>query len=84
LFVDFTTNYFLTLSSDTLTLLGFSKSKDLKDAMELWTMRALFSILNVVSFKASNHGLVRKMNGKRYAGFMDLANVFFPVPKLDI
>ena len=84
LFVDFTIDYFLTLSSDALTPLGFSKPKDLKDAMELWTVRALLNILNVVSFKASNHGLVGKVNGKRHTGFMDLANVFFPVPELDI
>jgi hypothetical protein len=37
--VDFPIDYFLTLSSDVLTPLGFSKPKDLKDAMELWTMR---------------------------------------------
>ena len=34
--------------------------------MDMWTVRALLSILNVVSFKASNHSLVRKVNGKRH------------------
>jgi hypothetical protein len=84
LFVDLIIDYFLTLSSDALMPLGFSKPKDLKDTMELWTVRALLNILNVVSFKASNHGLVRKVNGKRHAGFMNLTNVFFLVPELDI
>ena len=82
--MDFTIDYFLIHLSDALMPFGFSKPKDLKDTMELWTVRALLSILNVVSFKASKHGLVRKVNGKRHTSFMDLANVFFPVPELDI
>ncbi|KIM76118.1 hypothetical protein PILCRDRAFT_91756 [Piloderma croceum F 1598] len=57
LFVQFTIDYFLTLSTDALKVPEFPKPHDLKGAMELWTMQSLMTVLKDVSFKPSNHGL---------------------------
>jgi hypothetical protein len=84
LFVQFTINFFLTLSSDALVNGGFSKPGNLKEAMDLWTVRSLKKTVKDVSFKASNHGLEGKVNGKRSRGFGDMLGIFFPPPDCHI
>jgi hypothetical protein len=84
LFVQFTIDYFLTLSSDALVNGGFPKPSNLQEAMGLWTVCSLKETIKDVSFKASNHGLVGKMNGKRSRGFGDMLSIFFPPPDCHI
>jgi len=84
LFMQFTTDYFLTLSIDALKESQLPKPKDLKGAMELWTMRSLMSLLKDVSFKPSNHGLLGNVSGRRNVGFKDMVQIFFPDPEFNI
>ena len=69
LFVQFTTDYFLTLSQDILRNSKPPKPKDLKGAMELWILRSLMTLLIDVSFMPSNHGLLRNVPGRRNTSF---------------
>jgi hypothetical protein len=84
LFVQFTIDYFLTLSADALKESEFPKPRDLKGAMELWTVRSLSNVLKHVSFKPSNHGLKGHVSGRRNASFTDMMTLFFPIPELNI
>ena len=84
LFVQFTIDYFLTLSTDALKVPEFPKPHDLKGAMELWTMRSLMTVLKDVSFKPSNHGLKGHVSGRRNASFKNMMSLFFPIPELNI
>jgi len=76
LFVQFTTDYFLTLSMDAIRNSEFPKPKDLKSAMELWSVSALTTLLNDVSFKPSNHGLLGNVSGRRNPSFKDMVHLF--------
>ena len=84
LFVQFTTDYFLTLSMDAIRNSEFPKPKDLKSAMELWSVSALTTLLNDVSFKPSNHGLLGNVSGRRNPSFKDMVHLFFPIPEFNI
>ena len=84
LFTQFTVDYFLTLNIDILKNGEFPKPKDLKEAMELWTVQSLMTVLKDVSFKATNHGLRGKVGGRRNPSFKDLVDLFFPVPEFNI
>ena len=84
LFVQFTTDYFLTLSQDVLRNSNPPKPKDLKGAMELWTLRSLMTLLIDVSFKPSNHGLLGDVPGRRNTGFKDMVDLFFPSAECNI
>ena len=84
LFVQFTTDYFLTLSQDVLRNSKPSKPKDLKGAMELWTLRSLTTLLIDVSFKPSNHGLLGDVPGRRNTSFKDMVDLFFPAAECNI
>ena len=50
LFVQFTTNYFLTLFQDVLRNSKPPKLKDLKGAIEIWTLQSLMTLLINISF----------------------------------
>jgi len=80
LFLQFTIDYFLTLTTDALKVAEFPKPCDLKGAMEQWTMPSLMTVLKDVSFKPSNHGLKGHMSGRRNPSFKDLMSLFFPIP----
>ena len=84
LFVQFTTDYFLTLAADVLRNSKLPKPKDLKGAMELWTLQSLTRTFNDVSFKPSNHGLLGNVTGRRNPSFKDLVHLFFPIPEFNI
>jgi hypothetical protein len=84
LFVQFTTDYFLTLATDVVRNLKLPKPKDLKGAMELWTLRSLTRTFNDVSFKPSNHGLLGNVAGRRNPSFKDMVHLFFPIPEFNI
>jgi hypothetical protein len=74
LFVQFMTNYFLTLSEDVLRHSKPPKPKDLKEAMELWSMQSLTALLIDVSFKPSNNGLLGNVTGRRNPSFKDMVH----------
>jgi hypothetical protein len=78
LFLQFTTDYFLTLSTEVVNDAHLPKPKELKDAMELWTVSSLMALLKDVSFKPSNHGLLGKVPGRRNPSFRDMVDLFFP------
>jgi hypothetical protein len=78
LFTQFTTDYFLTLSTEVVNDVHLPKPKDLKGAMELWTVPSLMALLKDVSFKPSNHGLLGKVPGRRNPSFKDMVDLFFP------
>jgi hypothetical protein len=82
--VQFTINYFLTLSTDALKVPEFPKPRDLRGAMDLWTMQPLITVLKDVSFKPSNHGLKGHVSERRNVGFKDMMSLFFPIPELNI
>jgi hypothetical protein len=84
LFVLFTTDYFLTLSADVLKAHEFPKPRDLKAAMELWTVQSLTEVLMDVSFKATNHGLQGRVSGRRNPSFKEMVELFFPMPEFKI
>jgi hypothetical protein len=84
LFVQFTTNYFLTLSEGVLRHSKPPKPKDLKEAMELWSVRSLMALLIDVSFKPSNNGLLGNVTGRRNPSFKDMVHIFFPDSEFDI
>ena len=84
LFTQFTTDYFLTLSTEVVNDVHLPKPKDLKGAMELWTVPSLMTLLKDVSFKPSNHGLLGKVPGRRNPSFKDMVDLFFPGPDVNI
>ena len=84
LFLQFTTDYFLTLSTEVVKAVHLPKPKDLKGAMELWTVPSLMELLKDVSFKPSNHGLLGKVPGRRNPGFKDMVDLFFPSPEINV
>ena len=84
LFLQFTTDYFLTLSTEVVNDAHLPKPKDLKGAMELWTLPSLMALLKDVSFKPSNHGLLGKVPGRRNPSFKDMVDLFFPGPDVNI
>jgi hypothetical protein len=54
------------------------KPKDLKGAMELWTVLSLMVLLKDVSFKPFNHSLLGNVPGRRNPSFKDMVDLFFP------
>ena len=84
LFLQFTTDYFLTLSMEVVNDVHLPKPKDLKGAMELWTVPSLMALLKDVSFKPSNHSLLGKVPGRRNPSFKDMMDLFFPGPDVNI
>ena len=84
LFLQFTIDYFLTLSTDILRNATLPTPKNLEEAMELWTLRSLMRLFKDVSFKPSNHGLVGNVPGRRNPSFKDMVHLFFPDPELNI
>lgn len=82
--MQFTTDYFLTLSADVFRNSRLPQPKDLKEAMELWSIQSLMMLLTNVSFKASNNGLLGNVTGRRNLSFKDMVHVFFPVPEFNI
>jgi hypothetical protein len=84
LFLQFTIDYFITLSSEVMKDVDLPKPKDLEGAMECWTVRSLVALLKDVSFKPSNHGLLGNVPGRRNPSFKDMMHIFFPVPEFNI
>jgi hypothetical protein len=82
--VQFTTDYFLTLSADVFRNSRLPKPKDLEEAMELWSMWSFITLLTNVSFKPSNNGLLGNVMGRRNPSFKDMVHVFFPSPEFNI
>ena len=73
-----------TLFQDVLRNSQLPKPKDLKCAMELWTLKSLMTLLTNVSFKPSNHGLLRDVPGRRNTSFKDMVDLFFPFAECNI
>ena len=84
LFVQFTTDYFLTLSMDALTNSDSPRPKTLKGTMELWTIWSLVTVLKDVLFKPSNHELLGNVSGRRNLNFKDMVHIFFPTSEFNI
>jgi len=84
LFLQFTINYFITLLSEVMKDVDLPKPKDLKGAMECWTVRSLAALLKDVSFKPSNHGLLGNVPGRRNPSFKGMTHIFFPRPEFNI
>ena len=84
LFLQFTIDYFLTLSADILQNATPPTPKNLEEAMELWTLPSLMRLLKDVYLKPFNHALVENVPGRRNPSFKATIHLFFPDPELNI
>jgi hypothetical protein len=80
LFKAFTRQYWLTIQKDRF-ITSQPKPDTLEEAMEVWTIPSLVSLLSEITCLASNHGLDGRFHGTGHRAFRDWMNVFFPSPE---
>jgi hypothetical protein len=79
LFLRFTRQYWMTIQED--RLIGEMPDPDnLEQAMKIWTVPSLLTLLREITCVPSSHGLKGKFQGKAHCSFKDWVDVFFPPP----